>query len=216
MRAQQQQLADPAPGLTALPAPDRERALAAITETFATEGYGATTREHLQLRIHPFVFDSFFTGKEDCFLAAFDHLTAQAREEIAASAPVADSWPQRLAAGLRTLLELIVAQPLAARLVLVEAQVATPTITGRFFEGVKSAGPFMREGRILAGERIPVVADSILPGGVASILADHVSGRREEPVSGLYGELLQVLLSPYADNPDVASFDAIENLGERA
>lgn len=205
MRTQRNQLADPAPGLTALPARDRERVLADVTEVFATEGYGATTREQLRLCIYPLVLDSLVADKEDCFLAAFDHLTAQARYEMAASAPIDAPWPDRLAAGLRTLLDLIDANPMAARLVLVEAQVATADVTRRFFETVKSAGPFMREGRILAGEQIPVLADSVLPGGVAGTLANHASARPEEPASDLYGELLEVLLSPYGvDGPPPA------------
>ena len=204
--AQRHQLADPPTGLAALPAPDRRRVIAAATEVFVSEGYGATTREQLQRQIYPRIFDSLFAAKEDCFVQVFDHLTAQAREEIAASTATGESWPRRLATGLRTLLELVDAQPAAARLVLVEAQVATPDIYRRFFDAVKSAEPFMREGRLLADERMPALTDSVLPGGIAGALAEHLNAGREAPVASLYGELLLLLLSYFRNNPEVAAF----------
>lgn len=203
-------------GLDALPARDRLRVLAATTAVFAGEGYRATTADQLQLRIYPRVFDSLFTGKEDCFLQVFDHHIARAREAIAASASNGDAWPRRLAAGLRALLELIEAEPVAARLVLVESQLATPAITRRYYETVGSVSPFMREGRPAAHGGPPSIADSVLPGGVASTLATHLSVHGEAPVSHLHGELLQLLLSPYQANPEVDRFLSGETLVEAA
>jgi AcrR family transcriptional regulator len=216
MRPQRHHLANPALGLGALPAQDRLRVLTAATEVFATHGYRATTTEHLQFQFDPFAFDSLFADKEDCFLQAHEHHTARARDAIAASAPIDDSWPRRFAAGLWTLLQLIDAEPSSARLVLVEAQAATPTITRHFLETVYSAVPFMREGRLQADEKMPALVDSVLPGGVAGALAAHLIARREAPASSLYRELLRPVFAYYPDNPEVASVLATETLGEPA
>lgn len=210
MKPKRHHPADPAPSLDALPAPERLRILGAATEVFVADGYSATTTEQLQLRIYPRLFDSHFTGKEDCFLQVFDHLTARAREAIAAAAPIEDPWPRRLAAGLRTLLELIDADPAAARLALIESQGATCTVANRFYETVDSVAAFMREGRVLAGGEIPDLFDSVLPGGVASALVAHLGAGPEAPVSGLHGDLLRVLLGYYRGSPEVAEFLAIE------
>jgi len=216
MRPQRHHLADPALGLAALPAQDRLRVLTAATEVFAFDGYRATTTEHLQFEIDSFAFDSLFVDKEDCFLQAYEHFTAEAYDAIVDSAPLDESWPRRFAAGLWTLLQLIDAQPSAARLVLVEAQTTTPTITCHFLETVYSAVPFMREGRLSADESIPALVDSVLSGGIAGALAAHLIARREEPVSSLYGELLRLVFTQYRQDPELAGVLATETLGEPA
>lgn len=206
MRPQRHQLADPPVGLDALPARDRLRVLAVATEVFVGEGYRATTVDQLRLRIYPRLFDWLFTDKEDCFLQVFDHHIARARQAVSASAPNGDAWPRRLAAGLWALLELIDAEPAAARLVLVESQLATPAAARRYYETVSSISPFMGEGRLLADGSPPPMADSALPGGLASTLETHLSRGGEAPVSDLHGELLRVLLFQYRANPEVDRF----------
>ncbi len=206
LRPQRHPLANSAPSLDAPPASERLRVLAAATEVFVAEGYAATTTEQLQIQVYPRIFDSHFTGKEDCFLQVVEHLTGRARAAIVASAPIGDPWPCRLAAGLRTLVELIDADPAAARLVLIESQRAGGTVADRFYETVDSVAPFMREGRVSAGGEIPDLFDSVLPGGVASALVAHLGAGGEAPVSGLYGDLLRVILGYYRGSPEVAEF----------
>jgi AcrR family transcriptional regulator len=216
MRLQRHLLSDLAPSQDALSAADRRHDLTAATEVFTTEGYAATTTDQLQLRIYPRIFDSLFTGKEDCFLQTFEHIADEARGHIVTAAQIGDTWPQRLANGLWALLQLVDEEPGPARLVLVEAQVATPAVFGRYFATIRSIAPFMREGRLLADDEMPAMADSFLPGGIASSLAQHLKAGHEAPVSSLYGELLRFLLAYYRDNPEVADYLAAQTLGEAA
>jgi AcrR family transcriptional regulator len=104
----------------------RERVLTAAVEVFAKRGYQGTTVDHIvsAAKIGVGSFYSLFSGKEDCFLAAYDRIVAAGRDRIAAALPRDGSWAIRLATGLRALLETIEERPFAARIALVEVQTA--------------------------------------------------------------------------------------------
>jgi AcrR family transcriptional regulator len=174
------------------PDPNRARILAAATELFAVQGYAASTEEKLltACELSPADFRAHFADPEECFLAAYDHATASARRRLLASIPHRAPWPERLAAGFRTLLELIDANAAPARLVLVESQFAGAAAFGRYMATVGSLAPFMHEGRELSPykdkETLPSIVDSVLPGGGAFSLRCQLF--RAAPVRALYPE----------------------------
>jgi hypothetical protein len=183
--------------LADLPPAEQLRVLSAAIETFATHGYDGTTLAHLQTQIDPSVFDALFVDTEDCFLDVYVHLIAQATEVVTGAVSREAGWPERLAAGLCAVCELIEANPSAARLVLVESQIASAPVLGHFMYTIRSIAPFMSEGRALSEASLPPIVDTALIGGAAQILATHLQDHRAEPLTDLYRELLEVLLYPY-------------------
>lgn len=188
------------------PDPNRARILAAATDLFAVQGYAASTEEKLltACELSPADFRAHFAHPEECFLAAYDHATASARRRLLASIPRRAPWPERLAAGFRTLLELIDANAAAARLVIVESHFAGEAALERHMTTLHGLASFMREGRHCAAPaELPPIIDAVLPGGVAfSIRCQLLRGA---PVLDLYPELLRFLLLPYLGETEAAA-----------
>jgi AcrR family transcriptional regulator len=193
-----------AASLAELAGPEKLRLQAALTEAFIAGRYRAIDIKSLRALVEPLDFNALFAGKEDCFIQVFDQIVAETRDSILASDRPADPWSSRLATGVWTLLTRIDAQPSAAGLVLVQARFATPAIFRRFAKARESVAPFMREGRLAAGSRMPEVSDTFLPGGVAALLANHLKAANEEPVLTLYHSILRFLLPHYLADAEVA------------
>jgi AcrR family transcriptional regulator len=185
----------------------RRPLLSAAVEVFAERGYPATSVDHLleAMALGRTAFRHRFVSKERCFLAAYDHIVAVAHGRLAATMAGARPWPQRVAAGLWTVLELTDANPASARLVLVESQFAGDAALDRYTATVDSLTPLMREGRQLpsASEQLPPLIDSVLPAGVAFSLRCQLL--RRGPVRDLYNELLRFLLLPYLGEAQTAA-----------
>jgi AcrR family transcriptional regulator len=137
--------------------------------------------------VSPNVFYEFFETKEQCFLETHDAIAAVEIERVRDATAGAGSWREQLRAGSEAFLELIVAEPAAARLALVEIhavgaralehQQATLDAHERLLEAVlagapdgASVGQTTRKA-LIAGAR-GVVAGQLLagrPGGLAGL-----------------------------------------------
>jgi AcrR family transcriptional regulator len=185
-----------------LAAHQRQRVLAAAVEVFAKRGYQGTTVDHIvsAARIGVGSFYSLFDGKEECFLAVYDQLVAAGLERMLAAAQPSDrSWPERLAAGLRALLELIEAEPFAARIALVEVQAAGTTALAHHERNLDAAAALLRAGR----EHSPVAAE--LPaslefatvGGLSWFLQQRIAAGATADATKLLPEVLEIVAEPY-------------------
>ena len=105
----------------------RERLLGAMVVAVAENGYEKTRVADL-LRISGVSRNTFyrqFQNKQDCFLATVDAIVGVGGEiVVAAFRGSRGEWDERLAAGLKALIELIVEHPAAARLYYVETYAA--------------------------------------------------------------------------------------------
>lgn len=121
----------PGPGLPreAVAEDQRARLLGAMVELVAERGYGAVTVRDLAhaAGVSKASFYAMFSGKEDCFLSTCEAVISRARQRVVderSEAGVEASG--RIRAGLVALTAWIVAEPKAARLILIEApQVGT-------------------------------------------------------------------------------------------
>ena len=171
----------------------------AFVKVFTTEGYAATTTLLLfeAAEVDRPTFDSLFADKEDCFLRTYDSLIAEALEILTASTSLHEAWPQRVASGLSALFELIEARPRSARLVLVNATEATPTIGQRHTATINCLAPIIGEGRLITDRPVPPALDWMLPSGVAYVLGSHLRGAGAGSLAELYPAMLRFLLRPY-------------------
>jgi AcrR family transcriptional regulator len=178
----------------------RERVLSAAVAVFSRNGYQATTVADLvgAAQIGVGGFYSLFAGKEDCFLSLYDRIVADARERIAAGVDEDDRWPDRILTGLRTLLELIAAEPDRARIVIVEANAAGAAAEERYLETVAELTAAVREGRSDGvGEALRPSFEDAAVGGLAWILHQRLAAGEPVDVEELLPELASVVVGPF-------------------
>lgn len=179
----------------------RDPVLDVATQVFAKRGYPATTVDHIvaSAKIGVGTFYSLFDGKEDCFLQAYDRVIAEAREKIAASVPSTAFWPEQACAALRAALELIVAEPLRARLVLVESQTAGPAGLAGHEQTVDELVPLFRRGREYSpiAEELPATLDLATLGGLLWFLQQRIALGELEEVDRFLPDAIQIAIEPY-------------------
>jgi AcrR family transcriptional regulator len=102
----------------------RERLLDAIANVVADKGYAATRVADITeyAGVSRKTFYELFTDKEDCFLAAYDAITALLMDRMARGlADVAEgSWEEQVSALLGEFLRFLAAEPAFARMCIVE------------------------------------------------------------------------------------------------
>jgi AcrR family transcriptional regulator len=177
----------------------RERILAGATGVFAKRGFQQTTIDHIVAAAKTSVgsFYGLFDGKEDCFLQCFDRVVSTARGRIADSLPEVD-WPQQVCAALAAILREVEAEPLAARIVLVEAPTGGSEALRRYQATLDSLLPQVRAGRALApdGDKLPPSLEEASVAGTAWLLRERLVGRAED-IQELLPELATILIGPY-------------------
>jgi AcrR family transcriptional regulator len=179
----------------------RERVLTAAVEVFAKRGYQGTTVDHIvaAAKIGVGTFYAFFGGKEECFLAAYDRIVAMGRERIVAALPPDGTWPEQLAAVLRTLLELIEADPFGARLALVEVQSAGATGLSHHERNLDEAADLLRAGRTHSPfpDELPASLEFAIVGGLTWFLQQRIAMGEATDAAKLLPEVLEIVAEPY-------------------
>jgi AcrR family transcriptional regulator len=178
----------------------RERILTAAVGVFAKRGFQQTTIDHIVAAAKTSVgsFYGLFDGKEDCFLQCYDRVAATARERIEQALPEG-SWQERTCSTLASILAEVEADPMAARIVLVEAATAGPGGLGRYEQTLDSLLPALRVGRSLApaGDELPASLEEASVAGTAWLLRDRLVSGRVKKVAELLPELAAIVIGPY-------------------
>jgi AcrR family transcriptional regulator len=195
---------------TAAAADRRRRILAATGELIAKRGYHGTTLELIVRRAHvgyP-AFYKLFADKEAAFLALFDAvvtrtvaLIGQAVDECAG-----ETWPERLAGGLRALFDAVAAHPLLARACLVEVLTAGSEAVARYEAALREIATILLARRELSPqvEELSGTLDETLIGGVAWIVYQRLVAGEAERVPELLSETLEFVLVPFLGEGETA------------
>jgi AcrR family transcriptional regulator len=196
----------------------RRRILRATGELVAKRGYADVTVARIVKAAHVSfkTFYRHFSGKEECFLALFDTVMADASAQIeAALAALPEApWPERVIAALRAFFAVILADPLVARAVIVEAPTAGPVIVERYQAAMNGLSPLLREGRRHAepGVPLPATLEDTLAGGVLWSAYQRLSVGEVDRIEPLLPEAVQFLLRPYLGDAEAARWarDGVE------
>lgn len=179
----------------------RERVLAGMTGVFAKRGYQAATVGNLiaGAQISMGNFYKEFEGKEDCFLAVYDRVVAAARERISACSLPGGDWEAQAVFGTRALIDFVAEQPMAARIVLAEAQTSGPAVLRRHGEILGEASAFLRRGREFGGaaRKLPENAEDAAVSGIAWLLQSRLARGGIEDPDELAEQVTQLVLEPY-------------------
>jgi AcrR family transcriptional regulator len=137
----------------------------------AERGYADVTVELVVKRAHVSykTFYKHFSSKEDCFVALFESALEGTEKKIRARLDAEPlPWPEQVTLALRTLVDAIVAEPVIARAVIVEAPTVGPAVTERYQQATKALVPLFRAGRELnpRGAELPETLEDSLAGAV--------------------------------------------------
>ena len=119
----------------------RERMYAAMVAAIDANGYeGTRVADVVKLSgVSRSAFYKHFDDKLDCFLATLDEAAALVYEQLAKAYDTEQPWEQRLRSVADALLDLVLEQPAAARLCLVEVYAAGPQAVQRLDAAIFTA-----------------------------------------------------------------------------
>lgn len=190
-------------------ADQQRRILRATGELIGEHGYGDVTVEMIVKRAHVSfkTFYKHYPGKEECLLAlcerAYESSEATIRERLAARPA---EWPEQVGLVLTSLFELIAAEPVAARAVIVESPTAGPALRERYEEATKALVPLFRAGREFnpRGGELPATIEETLAGSVFwSAYQRLIVGEAEQLPSSL-PVLLELVLRTYLSQDEAS------------
>jgi AcrR family transcriptional regulator len=189
----------PGPGRSreAVEANQRERLFGAMVACVAQRGYAATRLDDLvELSgVSTASFYRLFASKDACFLAASEELLAAAL--VVTTPDDHGTWEDRFQEGLAAFAELIVAQPAAAKMLLIDSYAAGPEAT----EAIdRTLAELERRAIGLANEapKGPGLPDEIpasLVGAVGELVRDRLRRGRARVLPGLMNTVAQVALA---------------------
>lgn len=181
----------------------RERVLEAMVRTAAVQGLDEVAIGDVSERagVSREQFDAMFASKEICFLEAYDAVVDvlfacfRRAYESAAGAP----WSERLAAGLRALLELLAAEAEIARMALVEIAATGEDGRYRYRLALGRFLPFAAAGREEApgGAELPEETERFAVGGAVTMIFDEIRDGRAASLPAILPDLVFALTMPY-------------------
>jgi AcrR family transcriptional regulator len=154
-----------------------------MVDAIAEKGYRSTTVADLTARTGASrkTFYQHFANKQECFLSAYDQVSARAVHRMEQAYQEADGWPQRVELAIRALFEAAVENPGAVRLSLLEINALGPVGIERRERSIVLYERFIREAIVLGPGR-RTASDTVIKavvGGLMRVLYRRVlSGER--------------------------------------
>jgi AcrR family transcriptional regulator len=178
--------------------------LEAMLRTAAEKGYARTMVADVAAaaEVSEATFFETFGDKEGCFLESYDTIidVLVSRVSNAFEAAGETPWPDRVAAGLRALVELLAAEPEIARMAMVEVAAIGEDARARYQAALERFTGFLEEGRTYSGQGDELPADTarLAVGGAISMIFDEVvrAGRGPE-LERILPDLVFAVLMPY-------------------
>jgi AcrR family transcriptional regulator len=177
----------------------RERLYGATVATVAKHGYESTrVADILEVAgVSRSAFYRYFDNKLECFLATLDTLADLAAASLAGRYSGGRSWPERLRSAFDGLVEIILAQPAAARVWLVEIYAAGPEAVDRMERVVDRLETFATNAIGETHDRPGMPAEGVraVLGGLRQIIHTRLRHDRAEELPELVPDLLEWALS---------------------
>jgi len=185
----------------------RERLLNGVVEAVAEHGYNATTIGKITdaAKISRRTFYEYFTGKEDCFLAAYEMIDGHVRGSMLAAGDPAEPWPEQVRDRLAALLESLARDSAVARFYLVEPLAAGGEIAARYRDAMQLLAETIRPQSTLSEMNVEV-RDQVLMGGIATLITRRLNASEAERLGELLPDLVELSLAPYLGRDEARHF----------
>ncbi len=179
----------------------RSRLLAGALGVIEELGYPRVTVAHIaaRARVSRRTFYELFDDREDCLLAALESVVEMIRDELDRAELDGLSWRERVRMGLWTILVFFEREPVLARVCVVQALRGGPRVLERRERVLMELARVVDEGRCESarGVECPAVTAEGLVGAAFSIVYGRLLRGEPEPLTGLLGELMGLIVLPY-------------------
>lgn len=181
----------------------RARLLAAAAVSIAELGYARTSVAHItaRARVSRRTFYDLFENREECLIAVMQEVVDRVAGEIAAADLSGLGWRERVRGGLLVVLSFLDREPVLARVCVVQALQGGPRVLEWREECLGGLTGIVDQGRRGEGSRAgacTVLTAEGLVGAVFAIVYARLSSRAsQEPLRGLLGELMGLIVLPY-------------------
>jgi AcrR family transcriptional regulator len=175
----------------------RERLVAAVAEACAERGYAETSVADLAARagVSTATFYKLFAGKQECALEAHRELFGRLLEEVDRACVGEEERSAKVGAGVRTVLELLAADPPTARLLTVEVMALGPAGAARNDAAVESLALRLRAGREGESDPARFKVEWAVIAGIAMLLGKRVMAGEAAALPELEDELVAMLIA---------------------
>jgi AcrR family transcriptional regulator len=184
----------------------RARIIEAATNVFAKRGFQASTVDNIVAAAGIGVgsFYAHFEGKDDCLARVCEEIGVEVHAEIVAAIGDEGEWADRLCDGLLAILRYGARRPLAARVVLLEAQTGGAESLGRYGAMIDEIAAFLQKGREVGklNPEPPPSFEEATASGLVWLLQGRLVRGEIDDVEGLFAEIADVALEPYLGTGD--------------
>ncbi len=179
----------------------RSRLLSAAAAVIDELGYEQASVQRIAARgrVSRRTFYELFGNREECLVALLDEVAERVERELAAAGLESLGWRERVRGGLWTILSFLDAEPLLARICVVQALHGGPQALERREQLLARLAAVLDEGRregSRGGECTLVTAEGLVGGALGVVYARLRSGD-ERPLTGLLDELMGMIALQY-------------------
>ncbi|HTA96532.1 MAG TPA: TetR/AcrR family transcriptional regulator [Solirubrobacteraceae bacterium] len=179
----------------------RKRLVSAAIRSTDEVGYVNTSVARItsRARVSRRTFYELFADRGSCLLAAFEDVVALIKRDLAAAELDGLAWRERVRMGLWTILSFLEREPALARMCVVQSLQGDAKILAKREALLASLATIVDEGRGESGrstQATPLTAEGLV-GAALSILYTRLSREQREPLTGLLGELMGLIVLPY-------------------
>ncbi len=178
----------------------RSRLLAGAVAAIDELGYDGATVGKItsRARVSRRTFYELFAGRDECLAAVLEDVVVQVERELAAASDGL-AWRERVRTGLSVILDFLDREPAPARVCVVQALRAGAPVQERRERALARLAAVVDEGCVQSarGEACSALTAEGLVGAAFAIVHARVAHPVREPLAGLVGELMGMIVLPY-------------------
>jgi AcrR family transcriptional regulator len=172
-----------------------------MVEAVADRGYAETRVVDVIERagLSRKTFYELFGDKEECFLAAYDEVSARlyAVTEEAFENAAAQSWPERITAAVTALVEELAADQPTARFAVIEVLAAGPRALARRDAAIRQFTGFIDAGRSESSLALPGLTSTAIVGGIYELLYTEILHGATSQLPARVPEIVYWITQPF-------------------
>jgi AcrR family transcriptional regulator len=140
-----------------------------------------------------------FSNREECLIAALEDVVGRIGGELAAADLGGLAWRERIRGGLWAILSFFDREPVLARFAVVQALRGSQAVLERREEILGDLARAIDEGRLegARGAGCPPLTAEGLVGAASGLVYSRLLRRDSEPLTGLMGDLMGMIVLPY-------------------
>ncbi len=179
----------------------RSRLLTAAVGAVAEHGYSDASVSRITARAHVSrrTFYELFENREECLVAVLDHAAELIATEAAVAGIAELSWRERVRTGLWIVLSVLEREPVLAQVCIVHSARGGSLVLERRAELLGQLAAVVDAGRfenVRGCECTPLTAEGLV-GAALTIVHGRLWREDAEPLTGLFEELLGMIMLPY-------------------